>query len=269
MYKKSDVINHNRICLYEEDNIPYYNPEYNQMPGIECYLVKDSKLSVVIFPGGGYFTLSEINEGRRIAEEYNKYGISAFVVFYRVRPYDGKSILLDGQKGIAYARKILIDFGYDPNKVAVCGFSAGAHLAMLVCEQEGKIEDDDFFSLSTYPNACIMCYPVCTFENGVYPLMPKIFLKEEKDNPELQRKYSFPYALNKMPPTYLFCTTNDIHVEPEKNAIDMANQMKEMNKDVVLQVVNDGAHGIGLGEEYQEFSTWHKNTVDFLFDRLK
>lgn len=270
MYTYSDIINHNKICLYEKDNIPFYNPEYNQMPTIEAYLVKDSNKAIVIYPGGGYFTVSEENEGRRIAKEYNNYGFSCFVITYRVRPYDGKSILLDAQKGFVYAKKILKENGQENSKMAICGFSAGAHLGMLVCEQEKTWDDpDNYFNEEIDPCACIMCYPVCTFENGVYPPMPRTFLGKDRDNPELLHKYSFSYNIEKMPPTFIFYTVNDEHVHPIDNSLALAKFMDENGKDYELFKSDDGSHGIGLGLEYPIFSTWHKKSVEFLNKKMK
>ena len=268
MFTKEDIINHNKICLYPEDNIPFYIKESNQFPSIAAYLVEGSEKACVIMPGGGYFTLSEENEGRKIAQEYNKKGVSAFVCFYRVRPHDGRSILLDAQKAMAFVRHNAKEFGIDKDKIFVCGFSAGAHLCMLLCEQDPLYEYDDLYSEDTHPNGCIMCYPVCTFENGVYPLMPKIFLGEKRNDPELLHKYSYSYAIEKMPCTYIMCTVHDVDVPPSKNTVAMAECLDLAGKDFYVQFVNDGRHGIGLGLEYPEFSTWFDKSFEYITKKL-
>ena len=131
-----------------------------------------------------------------------------------------------------------------------------------------KISRQMIYKIFFCPNGCIMCYPVCTFENGVYPLMPKIFLGEEKNNPELLHKYSFSYNIDNMPYTYIMCTTHDEHVKPSQNTMAMVDCLENAGKDYYVQVVNDGAHGIGLGREYKEFSTWFEKSLDYILNKF-
>ena len=87
---------HPMLPLYRDNPVPYYNAVYAEKivnlsddgsgsrtdnnPTITPYLVKGSKKCVVIYPGGGYYQRSDMGEGISVAREYNKYGISAFVV---------------------------------------------------------------------------------------------------------------------------------------------------------------------------------------------
>ena len=90
--------------------------------------------SVIICPGGGYSILAWNKEGTRVAEEFNKWGITAFVLKYRL-PDDSinidKSIapLQDAQQAIRLVRTNAAECGIDKNKIGIMGFSAGGHLA--------------------------------------------------------------------------------------------------------------------------------------------
>src|SRR5690606_32853305 len=94
--------------------------------------VKD-KTAIIIFPGGGYHTLVKDREGEKVAKEFNKHGIVSFVLEYTLpsrlsgnnKPY---AALIDAQNAIKYIRERSYEFGIDPKKVGVIGFSAGGHL---------------------------------------------------------------------------------------------------------------------------------------------
>ena len=82
---EEQITGHEHLLLWPEDNIPYYleNDEKGLMPTIRAYLCEGARSAVVIFPGGGYFQLSDVSEGVDIAQAYNNAGYSAFVVNYR------------------------------------------------------------------------------------------------------------------------------------------------------------------------------------------
>ncbi len=73
-------------------------------------------------------------EGRDIAREFNRLGIAAFVLKYRLpddRIMPDKSIgpLQDAQRAIQMVREKAADWNIDPHKIGIMGFSAGGHLA--------------------------------------------------------------------------------------------------------------------------------------------
>ena len=93
--------------------------------------------SVVIAPGGGYVDLSWTKEGLDMARMFNRNGVSAFVLKYRVpaRPaLEGLpkwwAPLQDAQRAIGVVRAGAKRWGLDPGKVGFIGFSAGGHLSV-------------------------------------------------------------------------------------------------------------------------------------------
>src|SRR5688572_19481702 len=89
--------------------------------------------AVIICPGGGYQLIVTPEEGTDVAREFNKAGITAFVLKYRL-PNDtimiDKSIgpIQDAQMAILLLRKRASEWGIDPNKIGIVGLSAGGHL---------------------------------------------------------------------------------------------------------------------------------------------
>jgi acetyl esterase/lipase len=81
-------------------------------------------------PGGSYLILAFDKEGTRVAEEFNKWGVTAFVLKYRL-PDDSINIdrslapLQDAQQAIRWVRTNAAQFGIDKNKIGIMGFSAG------------------------------------------------------------------------------------------------------------------------------------------------
>ena len=262
------IAGHEHLLLWPENNIPYFieNDEKGLMPTIRAYLCEGASSSVVIFPGGGYFQLSDVSEGVDIAKAYNDAGYSAFVVNYRYEPYDGRAILADGQRAVQYVRYFADTFGIDPDKIALCGFSAGGHLSVMVAEHPvtENIAADAIGAVRSTPDACILAYPVTTLGEGTFETMPRIFLGEDLDNAEETAKYSYPHSIGTMPPTFVFYSELDQFVNFEANSIAFADAMTAAGRDVTIAAYKDGGHGIGLGVQYADYARWHADSVTFL-----
>ncbi|MEJ7830013.1 MAG: alpha/beta hydrolase [Segetibacter sp.] len=93
-----------------------------------------NKTAVIICPGGGYASLQIKREGYNIAEAFNKIGVTAFILKYRLpddKTNKNKSIapLQDAQQALKMVRDSATKWNIDPNKIGIMGFSAGGHLA--------------------------------------------------------------------------------------------------------------------------------------------
>lgn len=264
------IAQHEKILLWQEDHIPYLieDDEKGLMPTIRAYLCEGADSGVVIFPGGGYFQLSDEGEGTEIAKAYNEQGFSAFVVNYRYEPYDGKATLADGLRAIQYVRYFAEDFGLNPDKIAVCGFSAGGHLAVMTAEQTAEnIAGDMAGAVRSTPDACVLVYPVTTLGDGTYETMPRIFLGDKQQDADEIAKYSYSYNLAAMPSTFICYSVRDNVVDYQKNSIAFADAMKAIGGDVERVEYTDGTHGGGLGTQFASFSGWHADSVAFLKKR--
>lgn len=261
------ISNHTTMNLWHEGEVPFHIADAENFATITPYIVEGSKESVIIYPGGGYFQLSVAGEGKHIAQAYNEKGISAFVATYRYKPYNGNVTLADGQRAVQFVRYFADSFGINPEKIAVLGFSAGGHLATMVCQHgtEENLAKDAIGKTNSSPNMVLLGYAVTTLGDGTFYTMPGIFLGEEnKTPPDLIAKYSYGYNLSAMPPAFIFYSDLDTAVKPQKNSVSLANALKEAGKPVEIHGYSDGKHGIGLGSDYEEFSTWHSASVRFI-----
>ena len=80
--------------------------------------------AVVICPGGGYEYCSE-REAEPVAMRFASYGIQAFVLRYSCVNKRFPTSLLEAAQAVAYVRKNAAELGVDPDKIMICGFSAG------------------------------------------------------------------------------------------------------------------------------------------------
>ena len=99
--------------------------------------VANTGTAVLIFPGGGYWDLYWELEGEEVAAWLNSLGITGVIVKYRVprRPDEiegepARRPLQDAQRALRIVRSRASEFGIDPTRIGVIGFSAGGHLAI-------------------------------------------------------------------------------------------------------------------------------------------
>ena len=127
------------------------------------YLANNDKPStaIIVCPGGSYCWHDMKTEGVEVAQWLQANGISAFVLKYRVQgivPYITHSRLLfrghqypdainDLQEAIRYVREHAEEYGINPHRIGVMGFSAGGHLAL--CTMFNNCSSD--FIAAIYP----------------------------------------------------------------------------------------------------------------------
>ncbi len=121
---------------------------------------------IIVFPGGGYVHLAVDHEGAQIAAWLNSYGITAFVLRYRLGPnYHHPVELHDAQRAIRWVRAHARDYGIE--HIGVWGFSAGGHLASSVgthFDSGNASAQDPIDHESSRPDFLILAYPVITFQ---------------------------------------------------------------------------------------------------------
>jgi acetyl esterase/lipase len=109
---------------------------------------KANGAAVVIAPGGGHRQLSFVSEGTNAAKWLNDRGVAAFVLKYRLprekaSPYKIPDTLIqDGQRAVRLVRARSAEWGVDPERVGILGFSAGGELAALTCVTPGAGQPD-------------------------------------------------------------------------------------------------------------------------------
>jgi acetyl esterase/lipase len=214
--------------------------------------------SVVIFAGGGYVRLAIDNEGYDLARWLNTRGVAAFVVKYRMQEYGFPAPLLDGQRAVRLVRKSAKDWGLDPNKIGVIGFSAGGHLAASVTTRFDFVTDkaDPLLSISARPDFAVLGYPVITLEGEHAHAGSRKALLGENPDSALVRDNSLQYQVKAgVPPVFLFHGVADQAV-PVANSLMFFNEVLKYNKQSELHLYQSNIHGVGMVQGQGTISSW-------------
>jgi acetyl esterase/lipase len=109
---------------------------------------KANGTSLVIAPGGSNIMLMYGGEGMEVAERLNDWGVTAFILTYRLSPKYGEDArVADGKRAIQLVRSRSAEFKLDPKRVGYIGFSAGSNLGRAVVDSAGPDERPDYLGL--------------------------------------------------------------------------------------------------------------------------
>lgn len=211
---------------------------------------------VIMFPGGGYQFVNIIQAGFDGAEIFNKAGIAAVVVKYRLPNGNGMVPLEDGIQAIRMIRKMAKEWNIAPNKIGIYGSSAGGHLASMLsvhyktADPESKNEWEHYNSRPDFVilvKAVIESSPGQTIEN---------FVGENPSEEELLYANSLNYITKDCAPTFIVHSTID-KAAPVKGAVDYYLKLLENGIPAEMHIFTDGAHGdIGFTGKHNPEDEW-------------
>lgn len=232
---------------------------------------KSTGTAVVVCPGGGYGHLAIDHEGKQIAEYLNSLGISAFVLKYRLGPrYHHPAPLLDAQRAIRTVRSRAKEFGIDPERVGIWGFSAGGHLASTAATHfdSGKADaSDPVERVSSRPDFAVLAYPVISFTTEYVHKGSRRNLLGENPDPELMKSLSNETQVTKdTPPTFLFHTNEDPGV-PAENSVLFYLALRKAGVPAEMHIYEKGKHGVGLAQNDPILSSWPGRLKDWFHTR--
>ncbi len=228
-------------------------------PAIEPYLLPGERnAAVIVCPGGGYGMRAD-HEGGPVAEWLNSLGISAFVLRYRVAPYQYPSALRDAQRALQTVRMRADEYGIDPGRLGILGFSAGGHLASATSVLYGTGEEESSDPVereSSRPDFSILCYPVISMDPEVTHQGSKTNLLGEEPPEDLVHLLSSELQVTAdTPPAFLWHTADDASV-PVENSLRMAAALARHGVPFDLHVYTHGRHGLGLADEEPHTRNW-------------
>jgi acetyl esterase/lipase len=216
---------------------------------------KNTGVAILVFPGGGYTNLAWEHEGTMVAEWLNSIGVTAAVVKYRVpRRADtpkGQSpiqALMDAQRAISLVRSHASEWGVDPKKIGVLGFSAGGHLAAWCSTNPDKRAYETIDAaeqISCRPDFSVLIYP-----GGI--------TQGDKLKPEI-------HVTKDAQPTFLAVATDD-----NGPAIGSAIYYLALTKAGVpaeLHSYAAGGHGFGMRPGDRPAASWPKRCEAWMRDQ--
>ncbi len=247
------------IQLWEGD-VPLFDASIDQRrPTLKPFLTGEKgRGAVIVCPGGGY-SHKAAHEGDPIAKAINKCGVNAFVLDYRVKPYNINAILLDAQRAIRLVRYRAKEWDIDPNHIGILGFSAGGHLCATAATHYDLGDPnaaDPVDRVSCRPDAFLPCYAVVSFMKYAHTSSILNLMGAERLIPVEARRFSAEYNITKdTPPAFIWHTAADEAVAVE-NSLHLAMALTDKNIPYALHVFPYGRHGIGLGEDIELANDW-------------
>lgn len=272
-----------KIKIYENREditlTAYVIEEQGELHGI------GARPAVLICPGGGYLNCSD-REAEPIALKFTAMGYHAFVLRYFTYGEGAKEIyrnpdvvlpvreeclypaqLLETGKAMLIIREHAKEWEVDVDRIAVCGFSAGAHNAALysaIWHTDLLSEHFGVDKAMFRPAAAILCYPVndyVDFEElmknvKMTPTDKAIFracniaLFGELNPSEEKRRLLSPGRLvtELMPPTYIWSTAGD-NVVPIQHSIRLAHALADKKIPFEIHIFEEGQHGLGAADQ--------------------
>ena len=230
-------------------------------PTLRIYLpAKDTvaKTAVIICPGGGYASLQIKREGYNIAEAFNKIGVAAFVLKYRLpddKTNTNKTIapLQDAQQAIKIVRDSAVKWNIDPNKIGIMGFSAGGHLASSLGVHYNDAMIDNVSKASLRPDFMLLVYPVISFGEAYGHVGSRDNLIGKKPSPNSIKYFSNELYVNQnTPPTFLVHAGDD-KVVAVANSIKFYEALQKNGVNADLHIYSKGGHGFGTTPTFEEW----------------
>lgn len=219
--------------------------------------------AVVVCPGGGYVYCSP-REGEPVALRYAAAGFHAFVLRYSTG-WDAANFspLQEVSWAIGLLREHATQWHIDPQKIAVCGFSAGGHLALA----SGLLGENK-------PNAMVLGYPAVNIPN--YPgvdFMLKLLTGKQTVTDEDSAYFSLTNHIDKnSPPVFLAATAEDMLTG--FGALPVAQKYSALGLGYELHIFQHGPHGYSLADATTAdgssqmlnaaFAQWHGLSVQWL-----
>jgi dienelactone hydrolase len=141
--------------------------------------------AVIVAPGGGHRELWMDHEGYAVAEWLSSHGVAAFVLKYRLAKEKDSLYTVEGtelgdmQRALRTVRSRSKEWGIDPGRIGVMGFSAGGELAALAStryDQGSPSSDDPVERASSRPDFQALLYPAIPHDPRLTAETPRAFL---------------------------------------------------------------------------------------------
>lgn len=236
--EKIDLYGDHRAMLYT------YIPNWTTVPG--HYPMRGG---VVVLPGGAYVMHGNC-EGEPIAMDFAAAGFNAYLLKYSVAPHAGfPNSAADVCRALKLIRQRAGTFHQDEDKLALCGFSAGGHLAACVGTMWNRadlLEASECTGEEGKPNALILGYPCITADlqgqADMYHLLEGTYSLEELGEMASAEKWVGSHT----PPVFLWNMYRD-RLVPVEHGIKLMEALAAQDIPFECHTYMNGNHGIGSG----------------------
>jgi acetyl esterase/lipase len=241
-------------------------------PSLTIFLPPKEKATgaaVIICPGGSYSYLAAAHEGTDVARKFASSGIAAFVLKYRIPDSStmiNKEIgpLQDAQRAILILRTRASEWGIDPRRIGIMGFSAGGHLASTAGTHFNKNYVDNPNHISLRPDFMILIYPVISFTPSIRHQGSTQNLLGADSSQEKIKEYSNELQVTDQTPPAFVVHAKDDNVVPYANSVEFVKALHMHKIPVELYTYDQGGHGFGLNNKTSN-QHWMDACLQWLF----
>ncbi len=266
-----------KVCTVNlKENYPFL-----QGGEIECLLMEYpcpgerewKRPAVIVAPGGGYWRISQ-SEGSPIAAAFMAMGFQTFVLKY-LCVQQGVSYpeqLLEIAAAADYIRKHAEEYNVNEKEIFVVGSSAGAHLAANLSVSYDLASKLAGTTLDCKPTAVGLCYPVIAYDYGHTDSFNNLLqgYSEEEKKALLAQVNLDSLVTPDTPPTFLWCTAEDIIVPPE-NTIRHTLALAKAGVSYESHIYPIGPHGLStasaelwpLAIDIPKVENWVRDCAEF------
>ena len=209
---------------------------------------KTNGCAVVVAPGGGFRELVYHAEGEQAAEFLNSIGVTVFVLKYRLpnqedSPYKPENVRQDALRAIRLVRNRAGEFGIDPNRIGMLGFSAGGAVIMMVAfdkDDGDPAAPDPIDRLNGRPNFQMLVYP-----GGEAPAK----------------------VTSDAPPAFMI-VANDDEYHCDDVTMDLLQKFRAAKVPVEAIFLAKGKHAFNMGDRspLKTINTWPQRMADWMSD---
>lgn len=230
-----------RVTHVTHPTIEIFRPQKDQNMGV----------AVLVCPGGGYQALMMDYEGEDVARWLNSIGITGVVLKYRVPAPKGTPrfapALQDAQRAMSLVRSKAAEWGIDPHRIGMLGFSAGGHLTAATATNFDKRSYETIDSVdqaSSRPDFAVVIYPGGVVQKGKDELSPEIRVSSQT------------------PPMFIVQANND--PVNSDNSVFLYLACKRAGIPAELHIYAAGGHGFGLRKSDKPCSTWPQRCEEWM-----
>ena len=203
---------------------------------------------MVVCPGGGYSRTSD-REAEPVAMQFVAEGYRAIVIRYSCQPYTFPQQLREVAATIELVYQYAEEWNIDVTRVAIIGFSAGAHLAAQYSNRYDCDEVRELFTESKPVQASVLCYPVITDEPQYkHASSIRYYLGYEPTEKNENGCANECMVSERTPQTFIWHTAEDKGVLVQ-NSILYAKALADCNVPFEMHIYPFGEHGLSTVDE--------------------
>lgn len=248
--RQVDAVKLRSVFLWSGDAPQAKGNAAEDRPHLDIFIAPKERANgcaMIVCPGGGFRERAMDWEGVQVAQWLNTQGIHAFVLSYRIRPagYERDVAFLDATRAMRFVRAHAADYGVNPRRLGVIGFSAGS----VIASKLGETFD------AGAPQAADPVERVSSRPDFIVPVYGR---------PTRQESEGIKPVPANTPPTFTVLTLGDATIDPQASLREL-QALRQAGVEAELHVFGgDGAHGRGLhaGDPYT--GEWPSLLVNWL-----